>query len=299
MRFRLQVVQEASPLSCARPCAAAIRRGRTPSSRRSRNRSNAWAGRSPRRAGRVATPIVPKPGAWHFGQSRSQPLGELPGQRAQHAHAHRIAIGAHVRSHSTARPSSERLASRFTAATTSSTVDQALDRMAAVAVADHEHAVARKAHRLHARQARWDRPPWKRRRRQLVRCVASVSTILRPRLRSMKAMISTPLGTERHAVDRPVAALAGDGAVDVERAEGKLGLDERRSRPAHPAAAPRRRRCRAVSVSRSVRDHDLGVQQAAERRRDRHAPWRGSSPGRSARWRRDVRITDTARPPVN
>ena len=69
-------------------------------------------------------------------------------------------------------------------------------------------------------------------------------------------------------LDRPVAARVGDGAIDVEGAEGKLGLDEagldQRIGTGHLAGKGAER----VGI-KTVRDDDFRGQQTTERRRDR------------------------------
>ena len=102
---------------------------------------------------------------------------------------------------------------------------------------------------------------------------------------------------QRHALDRPVAALAGDGAIDVERAEGKLGLEEagldQRIRTRHLA----REGAQRVGIE-PVRDHHLGTQQAAKGRRDRQLL---GMDGRQTDSRVGVRMTNHrhGKPPMN
>ena len=73
---------------------------------------------------------------------------------------------------------------------------------------------------------------------------------------------------QRHAIDRPVAALIGDGVIDVEGTEGKLGLEDagfdQRIRTRHFA----RESAQGIGIE-AMRDHDLGIQQAAKGWRDR------------------------------
>ena len=136
--------------------------------------------------------------------------------------------------------------------------------MGHVAAAQHEHAVAREADRLHGlgnlgvAGLEAQQPP--------------VGAVRGQDLGDPQPAFAVDEGHDldaarhqRHGFDRPVAALVGDGAVDVERAERKLGLDgaglDQRVGARHLA----RKSAELVGVELR-RHHDLGPQHAAEGR---------------------------------
>ena len=150
--------RKASPPSCGRPCAAAFRRGRRPSSRRSRNASSGSARRRSRTAGRGGCRCGRSPARRISGRAAASRLASF--QASARSTCMRVGLRwARMSAISTARPSSERLASWFMAETTSSSGRQALDRLAPCRCCTARTRRSAGSRSPSPPWARWDRRP--------------------------------------------------------------------------------------------------------------------------------------------
>ena len=167
----------------------------------------------------------PKPGAPHLGHSRSRRLASFHAS----ARSTRMRVGLRCARMSAMTIASPVLrAARLAVHRRHDVVEgrEILHRPARIACSRSRTRRTRESPARRPPTARRDRPALKRNSRQLVRWVASVSTDPDAALAVDEGHDLHAARHQRHAVDRPIAALARQRAVDVERAERQLGLDQ-------------------------------------------------------------------------